>query len=70
MSRLKDKIKLLVRMLNPQNLNATFGLAKIQEEYLMTSRRNIKCWGDGPKASILGPLPLIKNDPQSAEMAI
>ena len=70
MSRLKDEIKLLVRMLNPQNLNATFGLAKIQEEYLMTSRRNIKSWGDGPKASILGPLPLIKNDPESAKMAI
>ena len=57
-------------MLNPQNLNAAFGLSKIQEEYLMGSRRNIKSWGDGPKASILSPPPLIKNDPKSAKMAI
>lgn len=28
---LKDKLRLLVRMLHPQNLNSTFGLAKIQE---------------------------------------
>ena len=70
MNGLKDEIKLPIKMLNPQNLNATFGLAKIQEEYLMASRRNIKSWNDGPKTSILSPPPVIKNDPKSAKMAI
>ena len=36
----------------------------------MASRRNNKSWGDGPKASILGPPPLITNDLKSAKMAI
>lgn len=57
-------------MLNPQNLNAAFGLAKIQEEYLMASRRSIKPWGEGPKASILGPPPVPKTDFKGAKMAI
>ena len=70
MNGLKDEIKLPVKMLNPENLNAAFGLAKIQEEYLMASRRNIKSWSDGPKASTLSPPPVIKNDPKSAKMAI
>lgn len=33
-SGLKDEIQLPVRMINPINLNAAFGLAKIFEEYL------------------------------------
>ena len=70
MNGLKDGIRLPVRMLNPRNLNAAFGLAKIREEYLMASRRNIKSWSDGPKASILGPPPVIKNDPKNAKMVI
>ncbi|KAL4611211.1 hypothetical protein ACB092_08G107100 [Castanea dentata] len=32
LSGLRDEIRLLVRMLNPQSLNEAFGLAKIQEE--------------------------------------
>lgn len=61
LSGLKDEIRLPVRMLNPQNLNAAFGLAKIQEEYLMASSRSIKSWVEGPKASILGPPPVPKS---------
>ena len=57
-------------MLNPQNLNAAFGLAKIQEENLIASRKNTKSWGEGPKASILGPSPMTKNDPKTSKMAI
>ena len=70
LSGLKDEIRLPVRMFNPQNLNATFGLAKIQEENLLASRRNTKSWGKGPKASILGPSPMTKNDPKTSKMAI
>ena len=70
LSGLKDEIRLPVRMLNPQKLNTAFGLAKIQEEYLMASRRSIKSWGDGPKASILGPPPVIRTDSKGAKMAI
>lgn len=33
-NELKDEIQLPIRMLNPLNLNAAFGLTKIQEEYL------------------------------------
>ena len=57
-------------MLNPQNLNAAFGLAKLQEENLLASRKNTKSWGEGPKASILGPSPMTKNDPKTSKMAI
>lgn len=35
LSGLLDEIKLLVRMLNPTNLNDAFGLAKIQEQYVL-----------------------------------
>ena len=58
LSGLKDEICIPVRMLNPQNLCSTFGLAKIQEEYLLTS----KPWIDTPKSSILHPTPAFKND--------
>ncbi|XP_041025452.1 uncharacterized protein LOC121265848 [Juglans microcarpa x Juglans regia] len=39
MSGLKDEVRLPIRMLNPINLNAAFGLAKIQEEYILASRK-------------------------------
>jgi hypothetical protein len=42
LSRLQDDICLLVRMLHPPNLVAAFGLAKLQEEYLLTSRRQLR----------------------------
>ena len=54
LSGLKDEICLPVRMLSPQSLNAAFGLAKIQEEYVMSCRRNMKNQQDSGKNSILG----------------
>lgn len=36
----------------------------------MARRRSIKSWGEGPKASIPGLPPVIKNDPKRAKMAI
>ena len=54
LSGLKDEIRLPVRMLSPQSLNAAFGLAKIQEEYVMSCRRNMKNQQDLGKNSILG----------------
>ena len=39
---LKEEIRLPVKMFNPLNLNAAFGLAKIQEEYLNASKRGTK----------------------------
>ena len=54
LSGLKDEIRLPVRMLNPQSLNATFGLAKIQEEYVLSCKRNAKYQQESGKNSILG----------------
>ena len=39
LSGLKDEVSLSVKMLNPKNLNEAFSLAKIQEEYLMSSKK-------------------------------
>jgi hypothetical protein len=39
---LKDDLRLPVQMLNPSNLAAAFGLAKMQEEYILSSRRPIR----------------------------
>ena len=41
-------------MLNPQSLNAAFGLAKIQEEYVLSCKRNAKYQQELGKNSILG----------------
>lgn len=54
LSGLKDEIHLPMRMLNPQSLNVTFGLAKIQEEYVMSCRKSVKYQQDSGKNSILG----------------
>ena len=54
LSGLKDEIHLPMRMLNPQSLNAAFGLAKIQEEYVMSCKRSVKYQQDLGKNSILG----------------
>ena len=51
---LKDEIRLPVRMLTPQSLNATFGLAKIQEEYLISCKKSSKIQQEIGKPSILG----------------
>jgi len=42
MSGLKEEIRLPVKMFNPLNLSAAFGLAKIQEEYLSASKKGTK----------------------------
>lgn len=39
LSSLRDDVWLPIRMLNPINLNVAFGLAKIQEEYLNSTKR-------------------------------
>ncbi|XP_075643266.1 uncharacterized protein LOC142614597 [Castanea sativa] len=63
LSGLKDEIRLPVKMFNPKTLNSAFGLAKIQEEYLLSNIRITKPWINVPKSSILGPPPTaIKND--------
>ncbi|KAL4607501.1 hypothetical protein ACB092_09G179000, partial [Castanea dentata] len=50
-------------MLSPKNLNEAFGLAKIQEEYLMSSRKFQKSSSfELSKPSILGPRPDVKMD--------
>jgi len=69
LSGLKDEIRLPVRMLNPQNLNTAFGLAKIQEEYLPASKK-IRPWNDNQKGLIFGPPPLIKNEARDAKLPI
>jgi hypothetical protein len=42
LSGLKDEICLPLRMLNPLTLVAAFGLAKLQEEYLISTRKSLK----------------------------
>lgn len=41
LSGLKDDIRLPLRMLNPVTLASAFGLAKLQEEYLLSSRPSL-----------------------------
>lgn len=40
LSCLKDEIRLPVKMFSPINLGVAFGLAKIQEECILSSRRS------------------------------
>ena len=54
LSGLNDEIRLPVRMLVPKSLNDAFGLPKIQEEYLMSSKKTFKLVSDISKSSILG----------------
>ena len=54
LSGLKDKMRLPMRMLNPPTLIAVFGLAKIQEEYLLGCKRNYKGSQEQVKPSLLG----------------
>ena len=62
----KDEVRLPVRMLNPPSLIAAFGLAKIQEEYLLGCKRSYKGTHDQarplllgmPKPSLLGTAPV------------
>ena len=43
-----------VRMLNPSSLTAAFGLAKIQEEYLLGCKRSYKGTHDQARPSLFG----------------
>ncbi|XP_042979958.1 uncharacterized protein LOC122310144 [Carya illinoinensis] len=43
---LKDEIRIPVRMLCPVNLNAAYGLAKMQEEYIPSIRKIAKSMGE------------------------
>lgn len=45
LSGLKDEVRLPLRMLSPQTLVAAFGLAKLQEEYLTSTRRSFRPQG-------------------------
>ncbi|XP_035549739.1 uncharacterized protein LOC118349426 [Juglans regia] len=68
LSGLRDEIRLPVRMLKPSNLNDAFGLAKIQEQYVWSTKKSWKSnsfeghqqlWNgntnkSGPSNSILG----------------
>ena len=63
LSGLKDEVRLPVKMLNPNNLNEAFGLAKIQEEYLLSSKKSQKVFSsESYKPSILGPRLDVKLD--------
>lgn len=39
LSGLRDQIRFHVRMLSPINLSVTFGLTKIQEEYILSFKK-------------------------------
>lgn len=67
---LRDEIRLPIRMLNPQNLSSAFGLAKIQEEYLFTSKKSTRPWIEVPKPSILGPPRTIKTDVKTSKFPV
>nr|XP_023885311.1 uncharacterized protein LOC111997457 [Quercus suber] len=54
LSALRDEIRLPVRMPNPQSLNEAFGLAKIQEEYVWSSRKSTRNHQEPGNTSILG----------------
>ena len=54
LSGLKDEVRLPVRMLNPSTLIAAFGLAKIQEEYLLSCKRSYKGTHEPARPSLLG----------------
>ena len=58
LSGLKDEIRLVVKMLMPKSLKEAFGLAKIQEEYLVSSRKSFRNVIDNGKPSILS-LPMV-----------
>lgn len=59
LSGLKDEIKLPVRMFNPPNLITAYGLAKIQEEYVLLNRKPNK--GLLPTPSSYHPSPQYPN---------
>ena len=61
LSGLGDEIRLPIRMLYPSSLHQAFGLAKIQEEYWISSRRGAfkpgdTGWGNKPNHQYLASL--------------
>ncbi|XP_035551104.1 uncharacterized protein LOC118349683 [Juglans regia] len=67
LSGLKDEVRLPVRMLNPTTLNDAFRLAKIQEQYVWTTRKPWKgtssdLGGHSAGGSILGTPKVLSNN--------
>lgn len=56
LSRLNDEIRPSIRMLIPINLSVAFGLAKIKEEYILTSR---KTWKHGEVVMVRGSFDIV-----------
>ena len=54
LSGLKDEVRLPMRMLNPPTLIAAFGLAKIQEVYLLSCKRSYKGTHEQARPPLLG----------------
>ena len=54
LSGLEDEIRLPIPMLAPKSLNEAFEFAKIQEKYLISSKKNFKVVVDHGKPSNLG----------------
>jgi hypothetical protein len=77
LSGLKDEIRLPLRMLAPRTLVSAFGLAKLQEEYLQTSRKSSRTFSgssaysqasfssssSGPSSGQQSPLPVQRISP-------
>ncbi|KAF5477456.1 hypothetical protein F2P56_004096 [Juglans regia] len=57
LSGLRDEIRLPVRMLNPLSLNDAFGLAKIQEQYVVSIRKPWRNSLTDSRAPQVSPLP-------------
>ncbi|XP_018843425.2 uncharacterized protein LOC109007962 [Juglans regia] len=55
LSGLKDEIRLPIRMLNPSSLNDAFGLAKIQEQYVWSTKRSWRPSSSDYPQSNMGP---------------
>ena len=54
LSGLKDEVRVPMRMLNSPTLIAAFGLAKIQEEYLLGCKKSYKIPHEHVRPSLLG----------------
>lgn len=61
LSRLNDEIHLAIHMLNPVSLNEAFSLAKIQEEYLLNTRRTFKLTKDRGMSTVSRQQPSLVN---------
>ncbi|KAF5463495.1 hypothetical protein F2P56_019406, partial [Juglans regia] len=72
LSGLRDEIRLPVRMFKPLSLNVAFGLAKIQEEYLSSSKHSGKSWQEGqqPETKLEISLNAITGTPNQNTMRI